>query len=85
MTVTTPDLTDAELRVLPLVVEGLPYREVAATLHLSRRTVESHVASMFRKLGVRTRGELTNVVWRTRSRSHDHCATCSCRPMAATA
>lgn len=63
MTGTWSELTRAERRVLPLVADGLRYREVATALHLSRRTVESHVASMCRKLGVRTRGELARAYW----------------------
>jgi len=57
-------LTDAEWRVVPLVAEGLLYREVAARLHLSRRTVETHVASALRKLALRSRAELGAAYWR---------------------
>ncbi|MBW3561109.1 MAG: AAA family ATPase [Actinobacteria bacterium] len=57
-------LTDAEWRVVPLVADGLLYREVAARLHLSRRTVETHVASVLRKLGLRSRAELGAAYWR---------------------
>jgi DNA-binding CsgD family transcriptional regulator len=51
-------LTDAEVRVAELVAEGLLYREVADRLFLSRRTVETHVAHILRKLGMRNRAEL---------------------------
>lgn len=51
-------LTDAERRVVPFVAEGMLYREIGRRLYVSRRTVESHVASVFRKVGVRSRSEL---------------------------
>lgn len=54
-------LTEAERRVLPLVVDGLLYREIAERLSVSRRTVETHVASIFRKVGVRSRRDLARV------------------------
>ena len=57
-------LTDAELRVAAVVAEGLLYREVAERLHLSRRTVETHVASAMRKLDLRNRSELVAEYWR---------------------
>ncbi len=52
-------LTEAELRVVELVSEGLVYREVGERLFVSRRTVETHVANAFRKVGVGNRHELT--------------------------
>jgi len=52
-------LTDSERRVLDLVREGLTYREVGERLFISRRTVETHVARVFRKLGVGSRAELS--------------------------
>ncbi|WP_228561307.1 LuxR family transcriptional regulator, partial [Catenulispora pinisilvae] len=51
-------LTASEQRVADLVADGFTNREVAARLSMSVRTVESHVGSVFRKLGVRSRTEL---------------------------
>ncbi len=51
-------LTEAERRVAIAVSAGLTNREVAEALFLSVRTVESHLAAVFRKLGVRNRTEL---------------------------
>jgi DNA-binding CsgD family transcriptional regulator len=53
-----PGLTAQELRVARLVASGLSNREAAAQLYLSPKTVESHLASVFTKVGVRTRHEL---------------------------
>jgi DNA-binding NarL/FixJ family response regulator len=43
--------------VLRLLAEGLTDREIAESLAISPRTVESHVSSLLRKLGVRNRAE----------------------------
>jgi DNA-binding CsgD family transcriptional regulator len=51
-------LTDAEERVVALVADGLTYRAIGEALVVSRRTVESHVASAFRKLDVHSRTAL---------------------------
>jgi DNA-binding CsgD family transcriptional regulator len=51
-------LTAAEIRVAQAVATGATNKEVAADLHLSPRTVEHHLASVYRKLGVRTRTAL---------------------------
>jgi DNA-binding NarL/FixJ family response regulator len=53
-----PDLTAAEQRIVALVREGLPNREIAATLFLSVKTVESVLTGVYRKLGVRSRTQL---------------------------
>jgi DNA-binding CsgD family transcriptional regulator len=52
------DLTPAERRVAELVAEGRTNREVAATLFLAERTVETHLSHVYAKLGVRSRTEL---------------------------
>ncbi len=49
-------LTEAELRVLPLLRTHLTFREIGEQLYLSRHTVKSHAMSIYRKLGVRSRG-----------------------------
>jgi DNA-binding NarL/FixJ family response regulator len=48
-------LTEREREVLRLLFEGLTDREIAFALTLSSRTVESHVANILHKLGVRNR------------------------------
>jgi LuxR family maltose regulon positive regulatory protein len=49
-------LTEAELRVLPLLTTHLTFREIGEQLYLSRHTVKSHAMSIYRKLGVSSRG-----------------------------
>jgi DNA-binding CsgD family transcriptional regulator len=50
-------LTAREREVLRLLTAGHPDREIAAMLSISPRTVQSHVAGLFAKLGVNTRAE----------------------------
>ena len=52
-------LTAAERRVATLVAEGRTNREVAAALFLGERTVAGHLTSIYAKLGVRSRTQLT--------------------------
>ena len=56
--VASEPLTSQETRVAVLVARGLSNREVAAALFLSPKTVEHHLASVFRKRGFRSRTEL---------------------------
>ena len=55
-------LTAQELQVVLVVCEGLTNKAVGARLFLSPRTVETHLAHAFRKLGVHTRTELAHVL-----------------------
>jgi DNA-binding NarL/FixJ family response regulator len=52
-------LTERELEVTLLVIEGASNREIAAQLYVSVRTVEVHVGRILAKLDVRSRVELT--------------------------
>lgn len=58
-------LTPQERQVARLVADGASNREVASRLFLSVRTVESHLSRIYRKVGLRSRTELT--VWVTRT------------------
>jgi DNA-binding CsgD family transcriptional regulator len=51
-------LTDSELAVVRLVAEGLTNRQIGERLFVSRRTVETHLAHVFAKLGVATRTQV---------------------------
>jgi DNA-binding NarL/FixJ family response regulator len=49
------ELTSRERQVLELLSDGHTMRKIATRLSISPRTVETHVANIYRKLGVRTR------------------------------
>jgi DNA-binding NarL/FixJ family response regulator len=53
------ELTAREREVLQLIARGYRYKEIAARLHLSVKTVESHVSNVLRKLQLSSRHELT--------------------------
>ena len=54
-----PDpLTPRELDVVKLIAEAYTNRQIAATLKVSEKTVESHRANVLSKLGMRDRVEL---------------------------
>ncbi|MDX8147503.1 AAA family ATPase [Lentzea sp. BCCO 10_0061] len=52
-------LSPRESEVVDLVAQALTNRQIATKLHLSERTVETHVRSVLAKLGLRTRTEIT--------------------------
>jgi DNA-binding NarL/FixJ family response regulator len=51
-------LTPRELEVVKLIAEAFTNRQIAETLKLSEKTVESHRANVLSKLGMRDRVEL---------------------------
>lgn len=54
----SPNLTPREQQVLNLLTEGLSNIQIGYQLHLSPRTVEKHVSSLFRKTESNNRAEL---------------------------
>ncbi len=52
-------LTGREQEVLRLIARGYSYKEVAARLHLSVKTIETHVSAVLRKLQLSSRHQLT--------------------------
>ncbi|MFF3502327.1 AAA family ATPase [Streptomyces sp. NPDC003247] len=57
-------LTTSERRIAELAAEGRTNTEIADSLHVARRTVETHLTSAYRKLGIRRRGELREALAR---------------------
>lgn len=55
-------LTSTESQVADLVASGCTNAEVAAKLFMGRRTVESHLSRIYRKLDVRSRTELVRTL-----------------------
>nr|WP_181718652.1 helix-turn-helix transcriptional regulator [Pedobacter sp.]QJS06232.1 transcriptional regulator, LuxR family, hth domain [Pedobacter sp.] len=51
-------LTNRELEVTILIRKGLKYKEIAASLFISERTVTKHVQNMFFKVGVTNKFDL---------------------------
>ncbi len=59
-------LTEAEDRVAAEIAAGATSREAAARLYVSVRTIDTHIASIYRKLGITTRSELRRTLTRRR-------------------
>ena len=57
-------LTDREREVLVLLARGLATKDIATTLGIGPRTVETHRANLMRKLGVKSVALLTQVAIR---------------------
>ncbi|MGA7270111.1 MAG: helix-turn-helix transcriptional regulator [Acidimicrobiia bacterium] len=59
-------LTPREREVTGLIARGYTYRETAAELGISVKTLENHISNIFRKVHVTTRSELTRYVYEVR-------------------
>jgi DNA-binding CsgD family transcriptional regulator len=57
--VTRARLSGREAEVLALLAQGLSNKEIAGILWISERTVERHITSLYRKIGVERRSEAT--------------------------
>ena len=54
----TPSLTDREMTVLGLLVDGKRNQDISRELAISERTVKFHVSGLFAKLGVSSRTQV---------------------------
>ena len=57
-------LSAREREVMKLLSEGMPNRDVAKTLHISPRTVDSHRSKIMKKLGLTSNAELAQLALR---------------------
>jgi len=62
--VTRVQLTPREMTVLVLLADGKANKEIAVALDISERTVKTHLAHLFEKLGVTSRTEAIRVATR---------------------
>ena len=60
------DLTERELEVLLLLVEGLNNTQIAGRLSVSPSTIKSHVSNILSKFGVESRTEAATLALRNR-------------------
>ena len=51
------ELSEREMEVLKLAARGMSNQDIAAQLYLSRRTIQAHLANIFRKMDVGSRTE----------------------------
>jgi len=58
----TGALTAGERRVATLAAQGQTNRQIAAALYITVRTVENHLASCYRKIGIGSRRELAGAL-----------------------
>lgn len=58
-------LSKREKDVLAMCCQGMISKEIAGSLNLSVRTVESHKANLFRKFGVNTTNELISIAFKS--------------------
>jgi HD-GYP domain-containing protein (c-di-GMP phosphodiesterase class II) len=52
-------LSDREMEVLRLLARGLPVKDIAETLVVSKKTLDNHVQHIYNKIGVSTRAAAT--------------------------
>jgi DNA-binding CsgD family transcriptional regulator len=57
-------LTASERRTAAMAADGLSNPEIAQALFVTKKTVESHLGSAYRKLGIRSRTELAAALGR---------------------
>jgi len=52
------DLTETEIKIIKLVLNGMTNREIANELYISEKTVKFHLYKVFKKLTLKNRAEL---------------------------
>jgi DNA-binding CsgD family transcriptional regulator len=55
-------ITDKETEVIELILNGLTYKQIAEKLFISPKTVDNHVQSIYKKLEVTSKIQLSNLI-----------------------
>jgi DNA-binding NarL/FixJ family response regulator len=64
-------LTPQESRIAQLAAQGSPNQDIAAQMFISPSTVEYHLSTVYRKLGIRSRTQLANTWLQRKPRTED--------------
>jgi DNA-binding NarL/FixJ family response regulator len=64
--------THRELDILNLIAMGKRNSEIAATLHITVHTVETHLSNIYSKLTIRTRTEAARWYWEYSQKQSAH-------------
>lgn len=59
-------LSDREMEVLKLTIDGYSYKQIAAKLYLSGNTVKKHLANIYHKLHVTSKAQAIKVATKSR-------------------
>lgn len=55
-------ITDKESEIIELILSGLTYKQIAEKLYISPKTVDNHVQSIYKKLKVTSKIQLSNLI-----------------------
>lgn len=58
-------LTPSQFKVLHLISNGYPNKNIASLLNISEKTVKNHISAIFEKLNVQNRTQASNLFLRT--------------------
>jgi DNA-binding CsgD family transcriptional regulator len=56
------DITEKQTEIIELIIQGLTYKEIAAKLFISPKTVDNHVQNIYQKLNVNSKMQLSHFV-----------------------
>jgi DNA-binding CsgD family transcriptional regulator len=59
----TKNISDRELELIKLIVEGKTNAEISEALYISLRTVETHIYNIYKKLKIKNRVQLMNIIF----------------------
>ena len=56
------NITEKEIEVIELILDGLTYKQIAEKLFIANKTVDNHVQNIYKKLEVTSKIQLSNLI-----------------------